>query len=208
MTDLELGMIWAQGHGRAIGRDGDIPWHVPEDLALFKRVTMGHPVIMGRTTWESLPTQFRPLPGRPNIVLTSQTSYDAPGATVVNNWDEALAAAERLARSATPPARSATPRAWIMGGASIYESGLDFATGLVVTDIDQAIEGADAFAPQLPDWEIIAAHPDRGWLTSTSGIQYRFTALRRPGSTFGRTATGEDADVLLLRSDLQEADQL
>jgi len=198
-TNLLVGMIWAQGHDRAIGRGGDVPWHVPEDLALFKRVTMGHPVIMGRTTWESLPERFRPLPGRDNIVLTRQSGYDAPGATVVGSWEEAKEAALVAAGPVSPDTPPAI--AWVMGGAQIYASGMEHADGIVVTDLDISIPDADAAAPELPIWEIVEAEPERGWLTSTSGVKYRFTALRRPGSAF-------PARVLGIDSDLQESETL
>lgn len=85
-----IGMIWAQGHGRAIGRDGTMPWHIPEDLRFFQRVTMGHPVIMGRRTWGSLGERYRPLPGRANIVVSRNLQFEAPGATVVRSLDEAI----------------------------------------------------------------------------------------------------------------------
>ncbi|PRC48787.1 dihydrofolate reductase, partial [Mycobacterium sp. ITM-2017-0098] len=75
-----LGMIWAQSSSGVIGRDNGIPWRVPEDMARFKEITMGHTVIMGRLTWESLPAKFRPLPGRRNVVVTRQADYTADGA--------------------------------------------------------------------------------------------------------------------------------
>ena len=71
---MTVGLIWAQSTSGVIGRDGTIPWHLPEDLARFKQVTMGHTVVMGRRTWDSLPARFRPLPGRRNIVLTRNLS--------------------------------------------------------------------------------------------------------------------------------------
>ena len=71
---MRLGLVWAQARGGVIGKDGGMPWHVPEDLAHFKAVTSGHPVIMGRRTWESFPARFRPLPGRRNIVVTGSPS--------------------------------------------------------------------------------------------------------------------------------------
>lgn len=84
-------MIWAQARDGAIGRDGVMPWHLPEDLAHFRSVTTGAPVVMGRRTWESLPERFRPLPARRNIVVTRDPVYDAPGASVVFSLEDALA---------------------------------------------------------------------------------------------------------------------
>ena len=83
-------MIWAQARDGVIGEAGDMPWRLPEDMARFKAVTMGHPVVMGRRTWESFPERYRPLPGRDNIVITSDRDYVAPGATIVRSLDEAL----------------------------------------------------------------------------------------------------------------------
>ena len=87
MSDLTL--IWAQSSSGVIGRGNSIPWHVPEDMARFKELTMGHTVIMGRTTWESLPARFRPLPGRRNVVLTRHADYVADGAEVVSSLEDA-----------------------------------------------------------------------------------------------------------------------
>ena len=77
---MMVGLIWAEAHGGVIGADGGMPWHVPEDLAHFKEVTLGAPVVMGRKTWDSLPERFRPLPGRDNIVITRQQDWAADGA--------------------------------------------------------------------------------------------------------------------------------
>ena len=84
-------LVWAQGHDGAIGRDNTIPWHVPEDMARFKELTIGYPVIMGRKTWDSLPPRFRPLPGRLNVVITRQPHWLAEGAQVAHSLQEALA---------------------------------------------------------------------------------------------------------------------
>ena len=87
---MSLGLIWAQSTSGVIGRDNGIPWRLPEDQARFKELTMGHTVVMGRLTWESLPAKVRPLPGRRNVVVTRQAEYVADGATVVGGLDEAL----------------------------------------------------------------------------------------------------------------------
>lgn len=81
-----LGLVWAQSTSGVIGRKGDIPWNVPEDLARFKQVTVGHTVVMGRLTWDSLPAGVRPLPGRRNIVLSRRSDFVADGAEVVDSW--------------------------------------------------------------------------------------------------------------------------
>lgn len=157
---LRLGMIWAEARNGAIGRDGAMPWHLPEDLAHFKRVTLGAPVIMGRRTWESLPERFRPLPGRVNIVVTRDPDYVAEGATVVAS----LAAAVEYAET----------DAWIMGGGQLYREALPLANELVVTRIELDVPDADTFAPEFendPQWRL----QDPGTpLTAASGLGYRF----------------------------------
>ena len=108
----ELGLIWAQSTSGIIGRSGGIPWQLPEDLIRFKALTMGHTVVMGRRTWESLPGKFRPLPGRRNVVLTRQTGFVAGGATVVRSLDEALT----------------DPDTWVVGGEQIYTLAMPLAS--------------------------------------------------------------------------------
>ncbi|WP_054952434.1 dihydrofolate reductase [Flaviflexus massiliensis] len=166
---MSLVAIWAQAHGRAIGRDGTMPWHLPEDLAHFKRMTTGHPVIMGSRTYDSLGEKYRPLRGRRNIVIT-RSNREFPGCETVSSLKQARD-------------MFADELAWIMGGAQIYEAAMPYLDGIVVTDIDMEVEGADAFAPPLPDWDVVGAEPDRGWLTSKNGLQYRFTALAKRGSS-------------------------
>ena len=92
---FSVNLIWAQacdkeGHDGAIGFEGGMPWHLPEDMRHFTELTVSHPVIMGRKTWESLSPKFRPLPNRDNIVISHDPSYFAPGATVVDSLDDAL----------------------------------------------------------------------------------------------------------------------
>ncbi len=86
MTDRTVTLIWAQAHGGVIGADNSIPWRVSEDMAYFKRVTMGHPVIMGRRTWDSIPSKFRPFSGRRNIVVTRDPQWHAEGARWSAVW--------------------------------------------------------------------------------------------------------------------------
>ena len=155
---MKLHLIYARARNGTIGKAGQMPWHLPEDLAHFKRVTLGQPVIMGRKTWDSLPERFRPLPGRLNIVVTRQLSWQAQGALRANAIDDAM----RLCGDA--------PDAWIMGGADIYRQAEPLASSALVTEIDADFEG-DAFAPTLGS----------GWLemhreshTSNSGLGFSF----------------------------------
>ena len=91
-----LHLIYARARNGVIGKDNRLPWHLPEDLAHFKRQTLGAPVIMGRLTWDSLPPRFRPLPGRINVVITRQTGWQAEGAQVAHSLEQALALARRV----------------------------------------------------------------------------------------------------------------
>ncbi|GAA2233824.1 dihydrofolate reductase [Rarobacter faecitabidus] len=158
-------MIWAQAAGGVIGANGDMPWHLPEDLAHFKRVTAGSPVVMGRATWDSLPARFRPLPGRANIVVsTTESAHD--GADTFPSLDRALAAAR---------GESTTGEVWIMGGGRIFAECEPIADIAVVTYIDLTVEG-DTFAPDLsPRW---AVEQESAWENSSTGLKYRIVRYR------------------------------
>jgi len=163
-----LAMIWAQALDRVIGQAGDMPWRLPEDLAHFKRLTMGAPVVMGRRTWESLPPRFRPLEGRRNIVVSRQVDFAAEGAEVAASAGDALRLVE------------AEPVTWITGGATLYGELLPTADRLEVTEINLAVEG-DTHAPPIDDsWRLAAADPATGWHTSRTGLEYRFLTYLRP----------------------------
>jgi dihydrofolate reductase len=160
-----VGLVWAQSTSGVIGRGGDIPWRVPEDLARFKQVTLGHTVVMGRRTWDSLPAKVRPLPCRKNVVLSRQTDFVAEGAEVVGSLEQALTG----------------PEAWVIGGAQIYLLGLPHATRCEVTEveIDLPRDDDDALAPVLDE----AWLGETGeWLVSRTGLRYRFHSYSRPGS--------------------------
>ena len=164
-----LGLIWAQAFGGVIGKDGAMPWHVPEDLAHFKEVTLGSPVVMGRRTWDSLQPKFRPLPGRRNIVITRQPDWADAGAEVAHSLDDALALA----------AAALADRTWIIGGAQVYREAIALADRLEVTEISGSYEG-DAHAPDVGhEWLAVAVEPASGWLTSRTGVEYRFLRYER-----------------------------
>ena len=162
-----LGLVWAQSTSGVIGRNGGIPWQVPEDLTRFKQVTTGHPVVMGRRTWDSLPRSVRPLPGRRNIVVSRQPDFAADGAEVAGSLESALTLSET------------EPETWVIGGAQIYLLGLPRATRCEVTevDIDLPRDDEDAVAPLLDEsW----LGETGEWLVSRSGLRYRFHTYRRP----------------------------
>lgn len=161
---MTIGLIWAQARGRAIGVDGGIPWHVPEDAAHFRDITMGSTVMMGRRTWDSLEPRFRPLPGRRNVVLTRDRAWHADGAATVHSLDEALADFD----------------GWVIGGAQLYDASIDRADRLEVTEIDLDVDGADTFAPAIDaTWTPTAETADAAWLVSRTGPRYRFLSYTR-----------------------------
>ena len=132
MTPVSI--VVARANGGVIGRDGDLPWHLPSDMRHFRELTTGHAVIMGRRTWESIPPRFRPLPGRRNVVLTRREGYEAPGAEVFADLATALAACDG--------------DAFVIGGGQVYGDALPLATRAIVTEIDADVEG-DAYFPPL-----------------------------------------------------------
>jgi dihydrofolate reductase len=137
---MRISLIVAMTPDRVIGQGGRLPWRQPDDLRHFKRITMGHPVIMGRKTWASL---RKPLPGRDNIVLTRQPDFTAPGARVVHTVAEALAVAQA----------SGATEAFVIGGGAVYALFLPFASRIYATIVRAVVEG-DTFFPALPpgDW--------------------------------------------------------
>ncbi len=166
-ADAVVGLIWAQSTTGVIGRDGGIPWRVPEDLTRFKQLTMGHTVVMGRRTWDSLPAGVRPLPGRRNVVLSRQTGFTAEGAEVFGSLDEAIATVET------------EPETWVIGGEQIYRLALPQATRCEVTEVDTDLPRADddALAPVLDEtWSGVTGE----WLVSRSGLRYRLHSYQRP----------------------------
>ena len=155
-----VGLIWAEAHGGVIGAEGGMPWHVPEDLAHFKEVTLGAPVVMGRKTWDSLPERFRPLAGRENIVITRQQDWTADGARRAATVADAVRGLDRV---------------WIIGGAEIFRQVIGDADRLEVTELELQVAG-DAYAPSKAGWRLV----DEGeWQTSRTGIRYRFLGYER-----------------------------
>ena len=162
---MAVNLIWAEAADRIIGADRGLPWHLPEDMRRFKELTMGSAVVMGRITWESLPAKFRPLPGRRNIVVTRQASYEAPGAEVVSSLQAALDLADG--------------DVWVIGGASIYEQALPLADRVVRTRVHLTVDG-DVRAPVLgADWTMVGRDPTSGLHRSETGIEYCVATFER-----------------------------
>ncbi|MGI5346847.1 dihydrofolate reductase [Streptomyces sp. CA-250714] len=167
---MNVGLIWAQTLNGVIGAGNAIPWRLPEDMAHFKATTLGHPVVMGRKTWDSLPPRFRPLSGRRNIVVTRDPKWVAEGAEGAGSITEALELAAEPLHPAAPTA------AWVIGGGEIYRAALGYATTLSVTEIDSTVHG-DTYAPTPdPTWKVTE---DNGWQSSTSGLRYRIRTYTR-----------------------------
>ncbi|MEW9614864.1 dihydrofolate reductase [Shinella sp. S4-D37] len=151
MTEAKIVLVVAVARNGVIGRDGDLPWRLPSDLKRFKLLTLGKPVLMGRKTWDSI---GRPLPGRPNIVVTRDTAFSAPGAEVVSSLDEGLAAASREAKAL------GVDEVCVIGGGQIYAQVFERADILHVTHVEADVEG-DARFPAIDPavFEKVAEEP-------------------------------------------------
>lgn len=155
---------------RAIGKGGQLLFTVPEDLRRFKELTHGHPVIMGRKTWESLPERFRPLPGRTNIIVTRDATYSASGAEVAHSLEEAIALGK---------AREGGEELWIIGGGELYALALPKADNLYLTLFDGEVDGDTHF----PEYSSFSLKEEGERQTTESGLTYRFATYSRPSST-------------------------
>lgn len=160
---MEVVLIASVGLNGELGKHGDLCWHIREDLKHFKEVTMGADVVMGRKTWESLPK--RPLPGRRNIVISSQAGYVAEGADMARSFKEALAFASADA-------------VFIIGGASVYNEAIRNADKLEITRIMASDPDADTFFPPIdPALWVLADESEV--FSSPEGMDYRFLTYRK-----------------------------
>lgn len=158
-------LIWAENLDCVIGVDNKLPWNLPEDLAHFKKLTLGEPVIMGWNTWMSLPDKVRPLPGRENIVLTrdSHKTISHSKAVTAQSLEEGIRSTE-------------SNTVWVIGGATVYEQALPYADEVHVTIVDIPVSNGDAFAPDIYSLELSQAGD---WQTSThTGIGYKFNVYK------------------------------
>ena len=154
-------LVAAVAANGVIGAKGGLPWHLPEDLRHFKSLTLGHPVIMGRKTWESI---GRALPGRENIVVTRAAGYEAPGASVAASLDAALALC------------AGEPTAFVIGGGELYAEALPVADGLVLTEIQRDYPGDARF----PDYDRAAwRETQRKPQTGADGLRFDFVLYER-----------------------------
>jgi dihydrofolate reductase len=161
---VKVSLVAAVARGGVIGRENAIPWRIPEDLARFRELTMGHPVVMGRKTWDSLPERFRPLPGRRNVVVTRNSDWRGDGAESAGSLAEAL----RLL--------DGSERVFVIGGGQLYAEALPLADELVLTEIEADIEGDTWF----PSWERGQFdETGREQHVSESGVELSFVTYTR-----------------------------
>ncbi len=145
-----ISLIAAVSENNVIGKNNDLPWHLPKDIKYFRDTTLGHCVVMGRKNYDSIPFKYRPLDGRINIVVTRQKGFIAEGCIVVNSVEEALKVAE-----AHPNPPKGGGEVFIIGGADIYKQTIDIADKVYYTKIHQSFEG-DAFFPVIDEnkWKL------------------------------------------------------
>ena len=161
---MKVALVAAVARGGVIGRANTIPWRLPEDLVRFRELTTGHPVVMGRRTWDSLHERFRPLPGRRNIVVSRNPDWSAHGAERAGSLDQALELAA--------PAE----RVFVVGGGQLYAEALPLADDLYLTEIEVEVDGDTYF----PGWERTAFDEvSREEAVSADGIPYAFVTYRR-----------------------------
>lgn len=142
-----ISFLFAMGENRVIGKDNDLPWHLPADLAYFKKVTLGHPIIMGRKTYESI---GRPLPGRKNIVVTRNEHFAAEGCTVVHSVEEALSSLPK------------NEEIFVIGGTNLFEAFYGHADRMYVTFIHESFEG-DTYFREIKDteWRLVSTEENK-----------------------------------------------
>ena len=165
---MHIGLIFARSSNNVIGVNNDLPWKISEDLRNFKKVTLGHTVVMGSKTWESLPESFRPLPGRKNIVLSKNSNFkiNNSSVTILNSFDDVLKLEDQ--------------EVWVIGGEAIYNEAIKHASILVVTEvkatiyIDQSENSLNsyAFGPviECKKWKLL--EPKLPDLMKENGLQY------------------------------------
>lgn len=167
---MKLSLIVATANNNAIGRNNELPWHLPQDLKYFKSVTLGKPVIMGRKTFESI---GKPLPGRTNIVVTRQKDWKFAGVLVAKSVEEALEIGQQFRNEQNNLAEEIM----VIGGAEIYRHALPIADRVYLTRIDADVAGADAYFPELPitQWKLASELPG----DSDANLKHKFMVFEK-----------------------------
>jgi len=163
---MKLAIIAALGQFRVIGNENKLPWHLPADLKYFKQTTMGKPIIMGRKTYESI---GRPLPGRKNIVLSSNKQLQIPGVEVVHSIKDAVSSAQAVEHA---------EEAMVIGGADLFKTSLPQAHRLYLTYIDEEFPG-DTFFPEINNDDWLEVSQDIHQPDANNAYVYRFVVLER-----------------------------
>lgn len=166
---MKMSLLWAMSNNRVIGRNNALPWHLPEDLKYFKRVTMGKPMIMGRKTYESI---GKPLPGRTNIVISRNPHYTAQGVETVTSLDEAMALSELIGK------RDGVDEAIVIGGAEIFLLSLPLADRLYLTEVHAHIEG-DTWFPEFDHSQWQEVTRENFMADESNPYDYSFLVLDR-----------------------------
>lgn len=157
-----ISLLVAHDQNRVIGINNDLPWHVPEDLAYFKKISMGKAMVMGRKTYESI---GRPLPGRLNIVLTRNKDFSAEGVVVVHDLDEAIRQAKAYAEEVM-----------VIGGADLFRMSLEIADRLYITLIDEQFEGDTFFPAYGFEWKLVKSSEKQ---VSKTGVAYTYLVYEK-----------------------------
>ena len=145
---MTISIIVAVSENGVIGKDNQLIWHLPADLKYFKETTKGHPVVMGRKNYESIPEKYRPLPGRTNIIISRNKNYKAPGCILVNSIDAAICEAKKLNDD----------ELFIIGGGEIYKQSIDMADKLYLTRVHASFEGDTYFNDIKPEaWSLVSS---------------------------------------------------
>lgn len=166
---MKLSIVVAVSDNDAIGKNGKLLWHLPKDMQYFKAVTMGHHVVMGRKTYESIPAKFRPLPGRVNIVVTRQKNYVAPGCKVVSSVAEAIQFAK---------ANEETELMFI-GGGEIYREVFGAADKIYLTKVHHVFKDADTFFPEVTKFRWQPVFRERHFADEKHAYDFEFIVLER-----------------------------
>ena len=160
-----ISFIVAMDNNRVIGKDNQLPWHLPADLKFFKKTTMGHPIVMGRKTHESI---GKPLPGRENIIVTRNERYDSEGCTVIHSVEELI----RL------DAENKEKEIFVIGGAELFKTMFPFADRLYITQIDHEFAG-DTFFPDYNESDWYLTSSDKGVKDEKNPYDYFYNIYDR-----------------------------
>lgn len=166
---MKISIVVAVSDNDAIGTGGDLLWRLPKDMQYFKEVTLGHHVVMGRKTYESIPEKFRPLPGRVNVVITRQKGYQAPGCKIVSSVEEAIKFAEM----------NEEDEVMIIGGGEVYREVFGIADKIYLTKVHHTFRGADTYFPEVTKLNWQPVFRERHFADEKHKYDFEFIVLER-----------------------------